>query len=193
MHASLSFSPFLFLIIYIYIYIHSIASLYELLMKIYTNTTRYGIADWWCQHAKERFTVHASLYIDIDQLSTRTMASHGICMGKRWKNRLTWWRHQMETFSALLAICAGNSVVTGEFPHKGQWRGALVFPLICAWINGWVNNGVAGDLRRHRVHYYITVMDSSLQASLKEITICLNIWTPQCNGGFINFSLIFSG
>ena len=93
--------------------------------------------------------------------------------GEALKNRLTWWRHQMETFSALLAICAGNSPVTGEFPHKGQWRGALVFPLICAWINDWVNNGVAGDLRRHRAHYDITVMNSSLQASLKEITICL--------------------
>ena len=33
-------------------------------------------------------------------------------------------------------------------PHKGQWRGALVFSLMCAWINGWVNNGEAGDLRR---------------------------------------------
>ena len=30
----------------------------------------------------------------------------------------TWWRHQMETFSALLAICAGNSPVTGEFPPQ---------------------------------------------------------------------------
>ena len=38
-------------------------------------------------------------------------------------------------------------------PHKGQWRGALVFPLICARINGWVNNGDAGDLRHHRAHY----------------------------------------
>ena len=38
-------------------------------------------------------------------------------------------------------------------PHKGQWRGALMFSLICAWINGWVNNGEAGDLRRHRPHY----------------------------------------
>ena len=35
-------------------------------------------------------------------------------------------------------------------PHKGQWRGALMFSLICAWINGWVNNREAGDLRRHR-------------------------------------------
>ena len=32
------------------------------------------------------------------------------------KTALPWWRHQMETFSALLAICAGNSPVTGEFP-----------------------------------------------------------------------------
>ena len=30
----------------------------------------------------------------------------------------TWWRHQMETFSALLTICAGNSPVTGEFPAQ---------------------------------------------------------------------------
>ena len=43
-------------------------------------------------------------------------------------------------------------------PQKGQWRGALMFPLICAWINGWVNNREAGDLRRHRAHYDITVM-----------------------------------
>ena len=32
-------------------------------------------------------------------------------------------------------------------PHKGQWRGALVFSLICVWINGWVNNREAGNLR----------------------------------------------
>ena len=35
-------------------------------------------------------------------------------------------------------------------PHKGQWRGALMFSLICAWINVRVNNGKAGDMRRHR-------------------------------------------
>ena len=37
--------------------------------------------------------------------------------------------------SALLDLCAGNSPVTGEFPHKGQWRGTLMFSLICVWIN----------------------------------------------------------
>ena len=32
----------------------------------------------------------------------------------------SWWRHQMETFSALLALCAGNSPVTGEFHAQRQ-------------------------------------------------------------------------
>ena len=43
-------------------------------------------------------------------------------------------------------------------PHKGQWRGALMFSLICAWINAWVNSREAGDLRCHRAHYDVTVM-----------------------------------
>ena len=43
-------------------------------------------------------------------------------------------------------------------PHKGQWRGALVFSLIYAWLSGWVNYREAGDLRRHRAHYDVTVM-----------------------------------
>ena len=30
-------------------------------------------------------------------------------------------------------------------PHKGQWHRALIFSLICTWINGWVNNCEAGD------------------------------------------------
>ena len=42
--------------------------------------------------------------------------------------------------------------------HKGQWRAALVFTLICARINGWVNNREAGDLRRYRTHYDVIVM-----------------------------------
>ena len=43
-------------------------------------------------------------------------------------------------------------------PHKGQWRGALIFPLICTRINGWVNNGGAGDMKHYRAHYDVTVM-----------------------------------
>ena len=43
-------------------------------------------------------------------------------------------------------------------PHKGQWRGALMVSLICAWINGWVNKREAGDSRRHCAYYDVTVM-----------------------------------
>ena len=43
-------------------------------------------------------------------------------------------------------------------PLKGQWRRALMFSLIYAWINGWVSNDEAGDLRRHRAYYDVTVM-----------------------------------
>ena len=43
-------------------------------------------------------------------------------------------------------------------PHKGQWRGALIFSLICVWINDWVNNREAGDLRRYRAHYDVVIM-----------------------------------
>ena len=71
---------------------------------------------------------------------------------------ISWWRHQIETFSALMVLCWGNSPVSGDFPHKGQWRGAFVFSLICAWTNGWSNNRHAGDLRRHQVHYDVTLM-----------------------------------
>ena len=45
-----------------------------------------------------------------------------------------------------------------NYPHKGQWRRALIFSWICAWINSWVNSREAGDLRRHRAHYDAIVM-----------------------------------
>ena len=62
--------------------------------------------------------------------------------------KFPWWRHQRETFFALLALCV----------RKGQWRGALMFSLICTWIKIWVNNREPGDLRCHRAHYDVTVM-----------------------------------
>ena len=43
-------------------------------------------------------------------------------------------------------------------PHKSQWRGALMFSLICARLNGWVNSREVGDLRRYRAHYDVIGM-----------------------------------
>ena len=60
-------------------------------------------------------------------------------------------------------FCAGNSPVTAgkspvNFSHTDQWRGALMFSLICAWTNDWVNKQDACDLRHHRSHYDVTAM-----------------------------------
>ena len=51
--------------------------------------------------------------------------------------------------------------------HKGQWRGALMFSFICAWINGWVNNR---DLRRHRAHYDIIVIWKAMVTGMSQHT-----------------------
>ena len=55
-------------------------------------------------------------------------------------------------------------------PHTGQWRGALMFSLICAWINVWVNNGKAGDLRRHAAHYDIILMICNAIMAIRDVT-----------------------
>ena len=48
--------------------------------------------------------------------------------------------NQMEPFSALLAICAWNLLVTSEFPAQRPATRSFDVFLICAWINGWENN-----------------------------------------------------
>ena len=68
----------------------------------------------------------------------------------------------METFSALLALCAGNLSVTGEFPSRRPVVRSFDF-FMYAWINGWVNNREAINLRRHRAHYDVTVMYSNYE------------------------------
>ena len=56
------------------------------------------------------------------------------------------------SFRATGHLCGGIHRSPVNSPHKGQWRGALMFSLIYAWINSWVNNREAGDLRRHPTH-----------------------------------------
>ena len=67
----------------------------------------------------------------------------------------TWWRHQMEIFSALVAVCSGYSPVAGAFPaHKSVTRSFDVsFDL-----HGWAKTHEASDLSRHRANYDVGVM-----------------------------------
>ena len=84
----------------------------------------------------------------------------------------------METFSALLAFCVGNSPVTGEFPAQRPVTRALMFSLIWACTNSWANNGDAGDLRRHDAHYDVIVIctwNYRLQ-NVGLVLICMDIY-----------------
>ena len=65
------------------------------------------------------------------------------------------WKH----FPRYWPFVRGNPKSPVNSPHKGQWRGALVFSLICAWTDSWVNNGDAGDLRRYRAHHDVIVVN----------------------------------
>ena len=82
----------------------------------------------------------------------------------------SWWHHQMETFSVSLAFVRGINRSPVNSLHKGQWRGVLMFSLICTWIYGWLNNGEAGDLRRQgplwpqcNVNIYLNRITDSLE------------------------------
>ena len=70
-------------------------------------------------------------------------------------------------------------------PHKGQWRGALMRSLICVWVNAWVNNRDAGELRRYRAHYDVTVMMMALNDPVN-----LQQWPPHL---FIKYPYVSLG
>ena len=93
------------------------------------------------------------------------------------------WKHFPRNWSFVRGI--HRSQVNS--PHKGQWRAALMFSLIYAWINGWVNNREAGDLRRYRAHYDVIVMKSkccSDDNSIQCFVYCGHHYTKTCHSQF---------
>ena len=79
-----------------------------------------------------------------------------------WCVQTRWYFHddviKWEDFPRYWSFVRGIHRSPVNSPHKGQWRGALMFSLICAWTNAWVNNSKTGDLRRHRAHHDVIVM-----------------------------------
>ena len=81
------------------------------------------------------------------------------------------WKH----FPRYWPFVRGIHRLPVNSPHKGQWRGALMFSMICARANRWINNQNAGDWRRHCAHCDVTVMIKrarchQLRFTLMEIT-----------------------
>ena len=109
------------------------------------------------------------------------------------KAKQPWWRHQMETFSALLAIYAGNSPVTGEFPAQRLVTRSFDIFFDLRLNQRWVNNREAGDLRRYRAHYDVFVMyrdadllgpSTNIDLVARPIRLCLP-WQPPTNCNFL--------
>ena len=80
-------------------------------------------------------------------------------------NQKSWWRHQMETFSALLAICAGNSPVSGEFPGGTKASDAELWCFfLCARLSkhsrGWWFETLSHPLWRHRNVQYFPILNT---------------------------------
>ena len=101
--------------------------------------------------SRDRWNTPAILKFSYDYLSLEAVASaehDGII---KWKRFPRYW-----PFVRGIHRSPVNS------PHKGQWRGSLMFSLICLWTKGWVNNREAGDLRRYRAHYDVIVMKQEL-------------------------------
>ena len=119
--------------------------------KIYYNICLYAF-EWFSAYQIALFTIFDSFWWDIS-----------------WMDKYvdTMMTSSMETFSALLAFCARNSPVIGEFPAKRLvTRSFNVFFGQPLNKNSWVNNRDAGDLKRHCVHYDVIVMISGKKAFL---------------------------
>ena len=105
--------------------------------------------------------------------SNHSFQSPNCCYFRKTNNRSTnspLIRYSHTVYCIMMTLSKGNifrvtGPLCGEFTghrwisHKqGQWRRALRFSLIYAWLNAWVNNRAAGDLRHHCAHYDVIVM-----------------------------------
>ena len=127
-------------------------SLYSLLLSFMTECHTMGIDTGHCQ---ARWTSHFHPNDARPRSAGKlTTVARGPIPFYRPHHDVIKWKHFLRYWPLVRGIHRSrmNSL------HKGQWRGALMFSLICAWINGWLNNHQAGDLRRHCGHYDVNVM-----------------------------------
>ena len=139
--------------------------------------------NWHLWHSPEsNFTANAQANILYNEFANHTFKVSATCSRGQWDWLLFHW--PLEHVAVILKLLLINpshhdDVIKwkhfprywpfvrgiyrspGNSPHKGQWHVALMFSLICAWINGWENNREAGDLRRYGAHYVVIVMNKS--------------------------------
>ena len=103
---------------------------------------------WNCRLQNGGHIASASVFIKLNQIKKKPGNDPLI------HDDVIKWKH----FPRHWPFVRGIPLPPVNSPHKGQWRGALMFSVIGAWANDWVNNWNAGDLRHYRAHYDIIVM-----------------------------------
>ena len=123
---------------------------------------------WWClDHLRCKFASIDDMTVSQrkipvfhtgSKMTTLTLELALLTFINQIDARLYWWRHQMETFSALLALCAGNWPAVGQFPsQRPVTRGFDVF--FDLRLNKRLSKqSIRWRLRRHRAHYDVIVM-----------------------------------
>ena len=106
-----------------------------------------------------------------------------------WHDDVIKWKH----FPRYWPFVRGIHRSPVNSPHKGQWRGALMFSLMCVRINGCVNNREAGDLRRNQAHYDVIVMNIIIHAFENMAACCFNVFEMiLCQSTCVNRPCILS-
>ena len=113
------------------------------------QATSHRYEHWLCEIWNRNFKAYINYCIDNVQSTTwpdrGTRYNHDDVT--KWKRFVHYWPYVREIYRR-----------PTDSPHKGQWRRALMFSLICAWTNSWANNRGASDLRRLCAHHDVTIM-----------------------------------
>ena len=102
--------------------------------------------------------VYQSIHIVISSMSSLTMPITKTQNSDWYTKVITMMTSSNGNMFSVAGPLSENSPITGEFPPQWPVRQSLDVFFICVWIKSWVNNHEAGDLRRHRAHYYVIVM-----------------------------------
>ena len=144
----------------------------------------------WRGHHKKIFMHSKSFIAPFSSKLCHCCGGNGIVAPMQWRNNpqeiATWWRHQRETFSALLAIC-GNSPVTVEFPAQRPVTRSFEVFFDLHRNNRSSKPSWTSVLRRQHAHYDASVMeahqsciDNSWAVSHRHTHIYMHIYAYAC-------------
>ena len=145
----------------------------------------------WDSHYKGGTVVWTSYFYHTRKMSFCYWNNSIICACVLWSfsksdEERKWWRHQMKTFSALLALCAGNSPVSGEFPTQRPVTRSFDFfylrlnKLLSKQPWGWWSETPSCSLLRH-CNDIIALGDS--------YSVTFNIWKGFMGGELLILSI----